>query len=325
MKYVNFGSTGLRVSRICLGAMSFGTSTDRPWAVNEEAAEPMVRAAVEGGVTLFDTADAYNGGASEVITGRLLGKFFRREEVVVATKVFFPTGEGENDRGLSRKHILAAIDASLQRLGMDYVDVYQIHRWDPRTPVGETMEALHDVVRAGKARYLGASSMFAWQFAKAQHTAERHGWARFVSMQNHYNLIYREEEREMIPFCLDQGVAVIPWSPLARGVLAGSRTREGSRRTARSGTDPLVDSLYAEADFDVVDRVVEVAGERGVPPAQVALAWLLHKPGVTAPIVGATRAGHVGDAIAAEQLELSEDEIGRLEAPYRPHPVLGHS
>ncbi|MBO0776658.1 MAG: aldo/keto reductase [Actinobacteria bacterium] len=325
MRYVRFGRTGLRVSRVCLGAMSFGTSSERPWAVGEEAAEPIVRAAAEGGVTFFDTADAYNGGASEVITGRLLGKFFQRDEVVVATKVFFPTGEGENDRGLSRKHILAAIDASLARLGMDYVDIYQIHRWDPHTPIEETMEALNDVVRAGKARYLGASSMYAWQFAKAQHTAERNGWTRFSSMQNHYNLIYREEEREMIPQCLDQGVAVIPWSPLARGLLAGTKTRSGERRTSRSGTDSLVDDLYNQpSDFDVVDRVAAIAGERDVPPAQIALAWLLHRPGVTCPIVGATRPGHVEDAIAAEKLELTEDEMKRLEEPYRPHPVLGH-
>jgi 1-deoxyxylulose-5-phosphate synthase len=325
MKYVNLGGTGLRVSRLCLGMMSFGTSPERPWAVNEETAEPIVRAAVEGGVTFFDTADAYNGGASEVITGRLLGKFFRREEVVVATKVFFPTGPGKNDRGLSRKHIFAAIDASLGRLGMDFVDLYQIHRWDDRTPIEETMAALHDVVRAGKARYIGASSMFAWQFAKAQYTADRHGWTRFVSMQDHYNLVYREEEREMVPQCIDQGVAVLPWSPLARGLLAGSRTRDGERRTGRSDTDSFLDSLYGHpADFDVVDRAAEVAAARGVPPAQVALAWLLHKPGVTAPIVGATRPGHVEDALAAERLELTDQEILRLEEPYVAHPVLGH-
>ena len=266
MKYVNLGGTGLRVSRVCLGMMSFGTSTERPWAVAEDDAEPIVRAAVEGGVTFFDTADAYNGGASEVITGRLLGKLFRRDEVVVATKVFMPTGPGKNDRGLSRKHVLAAIDASLGRLGMDFVDLYQIHRWDYRTPIEETMAALHDVVRAGKARYIGASSMFAWQFAKAQYTADRHGWTRFVSMQDHYNLIYREEEREMIPQCIDQGVAVLPWSPLARGLLAGSRTRAGERRTSRSGTDAFLDSFYGHpADFDVIERAAEVAAARERP------------------------------------------------------------
>jgi len=245
--------------------------------------------------------------------------------VVVATKVFMPMTPGENGGGLSRKHILAAIDASLGRLGMDYVDLYQIHRWDPRTPIEETMSALEDVVRAGKARHIGASSMFAWQFAKAQRVAERNGWSRFVSMQNHYNLVYREEEREMIPQCIDLGVGVIPWSPLARGVLAGNRTREGARHTSRSQNDQFTDHLYAQpTDFDVVERVAEVAAERGVPPAQVALAWLLHKPGVTAPIVGATKAGHLADALAAGQLELSEAEIARLEEPYVPHPVLGH-
>jgi len=324
VKYVNLGSTGLRVSRVCLGMMSFGNDSDRPWVLDEDAAEPIVKAAADGGIMFFDTADAYSGGASEVATGRLLARMFRRDEVVVATKVFMPMGRGENSGGLSRKHVLSGIDASLQRLDMDYVDLYQIHRWDYRTPIEETMEALHDIVRAGKARYIGASSMFAWQFAKAQHAADRHGWTRFVSMQNHYNLIYREEEREMIPQCIDQGVGVIPWSPLARGVLAGSRTREGERRTTRSSTDAFMDVLYNEADFDVVDRVAEVAAGRGVPSAQVALAWLMHRPGVTAPIVGATRLGHVEDALAAEQLELSEDEMRRLEEPYVPHPVLGH-
>jgi 1-deoxyxylulose-5-phosphate synthase len=325
MEYVNLGSTGLRVSRVCLGMMSFGNNSDRPWVLDDDAAEPIVRAAADGGVTFFDTADVYSTGASEVTTGRLLGKMFRRDDVVVATKVFSPMGPGENSKGLSRKHILSGIDASLERLDMDYVDLYQIHRWDYHTPIEETMEALHDVVRAGKARYIGASSMFAWQFAKAQHVADDHGWTRFVSMQNHYNLIYREEEREMIPQCIDQGVGVIPWSPLARGVLAGSRTREGERRTTRSNSDAFQDTLYTAADFDVVDRVGEVAAERGVPAAQVALAWLLHRPGVTAPIVGATRLGHLEDALAAEQLELSEEEMRRLEEPYVPHSVLGHS
>jgi aryl-alcohol dehydrogenase-like predicted oxidoreductase len=325
MEYVNLGSTGLRVSRVCLGMMSFGNNSDRPWVLDDDAAEPIVRAAADGGVTFFDTADVYSAGASEVTTGRLLGKMFRRDDVVVATKVFSPMGPGENSRGLSRKHILSGIDASLDRLDMDYVDLYQIHRWDYHTPIEETMEALHDVVRAGKARYIGASSMFAWQFAKAQRVADDHGSTRFVSMQNHYNLIYREEEREMIPQCIDQGVGVIPWSPLARGVLAGSRTREGERRTTRSNSDAFQDTLYTAADFDVVDRVGEVAAERGVPAAQVALAWLLHRPGVTAPIVGATRLGHLEDALAAEQLDLSDEEVRRLEEPYVPHPVLGHN
>jgi aryl-alcohol dehydrogenase-like predicted oxidoreductase len=325
MQYVNLGSTGLRVSRICLGMMSFGNDSDRAWVLDEEAAKPIVRAAVEGGVTFFDTADTYSAGASEVATGRLLDGLLTRDELVIATKVFMPMTPGENGGGLSRKHILSAIDASLERLGMDYVDLYQIHRWDSRTPIEETMEALHDVVRAGKARYIGASSMFAWQFARAQHVADLRGWTRFVSMQPHYNLIYREEEREMIPQCIEQGVGVIPWSPLARGVLAGNRTREGERRTTRSDSDPFTDYLYSQpTDFDVVERVAEVAAERGVPSAQVALSWLLHKPGVTAPIAGATKLEHLEDALAAEQLTLSEREIERLEEPYRPHPVLGH-
>jgi aryl-alcohol dehydrogenase-like predicted oxidoreductase len=325
MEYVNLGGTGLRVSRVCLGMMSYGSGSDKPWVLDEAAAEPIVRAAVEGGVTFFDTADVYSAGASEIATGRLLGKLFTREEVVVATKVFMPMTPGENGGGLSRKHILAAIDASLERLGMDYVDLYQIHRWDPRTPIEETMEALHEVVRAGKARYIGASSMFVWQFMKAQHVADLRGWTRFVSMQNHYNLVYREEEREMIPLCVEDGVGVIPWSPLARGLLTGTRTREGERLTTRAETDQFADFLYNQpTDFDVVERVAEVARERGVPAAQVALAWLLHKPGVTAPIVGATKPGHLEDALAGEQLSLSEEEIQRLEEPYRPHPVLGH-
>jgi aryl-alcohol dehydrogenase-like predicted oxidoreductase len=324
MKTVNLGASGLRVSRLALGMMSFGADPERPWYLSEEAAAPIVRAAVEGGVTFFDTADMYSKGLSEEITGRLLPRFLSRDEMVVATKVYFPMTPGANGRGLSRKHVLAAIDASLARLGMDYVDLYQIHRWDDHTPIEETMEALHDVVRAGKARYLGASSMYAWQFAKAQHVAQRHGWTRFVSMQSHYNLLYREEEREMIPLCRDQGVGVTCWSPLARGILTGSRTRDGERHTERSRHDPYGDSLYGQpGDFDVVDRLAEVAAGRGVPPAQVALAWLLHRPGVTAPIVGATKLAHLQDALAAERLELSGEEMARLE-PYLPHPVLGH-
>jgi aryl-alcohol dehydrogenase-like predicted oxidoreductase len=325
VKYVNLGTTGLRVSRICLGMMSYGNNSDRPWVLDEDTAEPIVKSAAEGGITFFDTADVYSGGASEVATGRLLPKFFQRDQVVVATKVFSPVGPGQNDRGLSRKHILSGIDASLRRLDMDYVDLYQIHRYDHHTPIEETMEALHDVVRAGKARYIGASSMHAWQFAKAQHAADSRGLTRFVSMQNHYNLIYREEEREMIPQCLDQGVGVIPWSPLARGVLAGNRSRDGERRTTRANSDAFGDSLYqVPQDFDVVDRAAEVAVERGVPAAQVALAWLLHRPGVTAPIIGATKPGHLEDALAGEELSLSAEEMARLEEPYVPHPVLGH-
>src|SRR5215207_1626988 len=317
MDYVNLGRSGLRVSRVCLGMMSYGKHESRPWALDEAEAEPIVRRAVEEGITFFDTADVYNGGQSEIVTGRVLQRLFgMREEYVVATKVHGRTMPGENGRGLSRKHVLASIDASLQRLGLEYVDFYQIHRFDPLTPVEETMEALHDVVKAGKARYIGASSMYAWQFAKAQSVAK----TRFASMQNHYNLVYREEEREMIPQCLDQGVAVLPWSPLARGLLAGTRTREGERLTTRAKTDEFGESLYRpEIDFTVVDRAAEVAAARGVTSAQITLAWLLHKPGVTAPIVGATKVEHLGDAIAAERLSLGASEIARLEEPYVPH------
>src|SRR6201997_1209421 len=281
MQYVNLGATGLQVSRICLGMMSYGKHESRPWTLDESGAEPIVRRAVDGGINFFDTADVYNGGESEVLPGRLLRKLFgMREEYVLATKVNGRTMPGENGAGLSRKHIMASIDASLGRLELDYVDLYQIHRWDPNTPIEETMDALHDVVHAGKARYIGASSMFAWQFAKAQAA----GATRFVSMQNHYNLVYREEEREMIPQCIDQGVAVLPWSPLARGLLAGNRTREGDKLTTRAQTDSFGDSLYIpDVDFAVVDRAAEVASRRGVPTAQVSLAWLLQKPGVTAP------------------------------------------
>jgi len=323
MDYVNLGRTGLRVSRVCLGMMSYGKHESREWALDEQGAEPIVRRAAEGGITFFDTADVYNGGESEVITGRLLRKLFgMREEYVVATKVNGQTMPGENGRGLSRKHILASIDASLKRLELDYVDLYQIHRWDPRTPIDETMDALHEVVKAGKARYLGASSMYAWQFAKAQ----RFAITPFVSMQNHYNLVYREEEREMIPQCIDQGVGVIPWSPLARGLLAGNRTRSGDRLTTRANTDHFGEALYRpEVDFDVVDRLTQVAEARGIPSAQVALAWLLRRPGVTAPIVGATKLDHLEDALAAEQLTLTDEEIAALEEPYVPHAIAGHS
>jgi len=320
MEYVNLGATGLRVSRVCLGMMSFGKHESRKWALDEQAAEPIVKRAVEGGIVFFDTADVYNGGQSEVVTGRLLRKLFgMREEYVVATKVRGKTMPGENGGGLSRKHVLASIDASLQRLGLDYVDLYQIHRWDRATPIEETMEVLHDVVKAGKARYIGASSMHAWQFAKAQHA----GPTRFVAMQNHYNLIYREEEREMIPQCSDQGVGVLPWSPLARGLLARSSTPAGEQ-TTRSTSDAFRDSLYdLELYRPVIDGVTAVAAECGVTQAQVALSWLLHKPGVTAPIVGATKLEHVEDALAAEALALGDEDIRRLEEPYVPHPVSG--
>ena len=319
---LRLGATGLHVSRLALGMMSFGDTSRRQWVLDEAAAEPIVRRAIELGFTFFDTADMYAGGASERVTGRLVRKLITREEAVVATKVFYPTTAGPNGGGLSRKHILAAIDASLARLQTDYVDLYQIHRWDPATPIEETMEALHDVVRSGKARYIGASTMAAWQFAKAQATAQRRGWTRFVSMQNHYNLLYRDEEREMIPLCADQGVAVVPYSPLARGFLTGKRTRDGGGRTARSDADPVQDELYGrDADFDVIERLLEVAAGRGESPARVAMAWLLHKPGVTAPIVGATQIAHVEDAAAAAALELTADEVARLEEPYRPHPA----
>ena len=325
METLRLGASGLKVSRIGLGMMSFGDPESRRWHLGEDVAEPIVRLAVESGVTFFDTADMYSEGMSEEITGRLLARFFpSRDDYVLATKVYYPMGPGANDRGLSRKHVLASIDASLARLGTDHVDLYQIHRWDHETPIEETMGALHDVVRAGKARYIGASSMFAWQFAKAQHVAAANGWPRFVSMQPHYNLLYREEEREMIPFCVDQGLGVIPYSPLARGLLAGSRERGGELRTVRAGSDPPGE-MYTDDDFDVVDALRAVAAERGLAPAQVALAWLLGKPGVTAPIVGATRLAHLEDAIAALKVRLNGDEVARLEAPYRPHPVLGHS
>ena len=319
MRYVNLGNTGLRVSRVALGMMSFGRHESRRWALDEAAAEPIVKQAVDGGVIFFDTADVYNGGQSEVVTGRLLARLFgSREEYVVATKVHGRTMPGENGRGLSRKHILASIDASLQRLGLDYVDLYQIHRWDGLTPIEETMAALHDVVRAGKARYLGASSMYAWQFARAQHVAETHGWTKFVSMQNHLNLVYREEEREMLPLCRAQGVGVIPWSPLARGVLAGRRD------TTRAQSDEYAKRLYNESDSAVVDRVVELASRRGVKPAQIAIAWILSRPGITAPIIGASKESQLEDALGALNIELTAEEVAFVEAPYAPHPVLGH-
>jgi 1-deoxyxylulose-5-phosphate synthase len=321
MEQVRLGATGLHVSRVCLGMMSYGNDSDRPWVLDEAAAEPIVRMAVDGGITFFDTADVYSGGTSEVATGRLLRKLIDRDEVVVATKVHGQMTPGPNGRGLSRKHILAAIDASLARLGMDYVDLYQIHRWDKLTPIEETMEALHDVVRAGKARYIGASSMYAWQFARAQHVAERNGWTKFVSMQNHLNLVYREEEREMLPLCADQGVSALPWSPLARGRL----TRDWGTVTDRSSTDNFGSRLYQEGDRTIVEAVTRIAGDRGVPRAQVALAWLLAQDTVAAPIVGAGKPHHIEDAVAAVELELSEKEIEELEGPYTTRPIVGHS
>jgi 1-deoxyxylulose-5-phosphate synthase len=321
MEYVRLGSTGLKVSRVCLGCMSFGVP-DRgghPWSLDEEAARPIFQRALEAGINFFDTANVYSDGTSEQITGKLLGELANREEVVIATKVRFGMGPGPNRDGLSRKAIMTEIDNSLRRLGTDYVDLYQIHRLDDATPLEETLEALHDVVQAGKARYLGASSMFAWQFAKALFTADAHGWTRFVSMQNHYNLLNREEEREMLPLCVDQGVGVIPWSPLARGRLA----RDWDETTARSERDEFGRTLYVDSDRAIVDRVAEVAAGRGVPRAQVALAWLLAKPAVTAPIVGASRLAHLEDAVAAAELRLSEAELAQLEEPYQPHQVVG--
>ncbi|MFG1797244.1 aldo/keto reductase [Nocardia sp. NPDC049149] len=325
MEYIRLGTSGLTVSRLCLGMMSYGSPASWEWVLDEDAAAPIVRQAVESGVTFFDTADVYSDGVSELVTGRLLAKLFpRRDDYVLATKVYFPMGSGPNDKGLSRKHIMAAIDASLDRLGVDHVDLYQIHRWDYETPIEETMRALNDVVRAGKARYIGASSMFAWQFAKAQQIAETNGWTKFVSMQNHYNLVYREEEREMIPLCHDQGVGVIPWSPLARGLLTGSRHRGGGQSTTRAEFDHIAADMYVDDDFDIVDAVRTVVAARTLPPAQIALSWLLARPSVTAPIIGATKPQHLDDALAALRIQLSDTENATLEAPYRPHAVLGH-
>ncbi len=327
MQYTNLGKTGMKVSRLCLGMMSYGAKSWREWVLDEEQAKPFIRRALDAGINFFDTADVYSLGESEKITGKLL-KFFgvRRENVIVATKVHGQMSEDINAKGLSRKHILDSIDKSLKRLQLDYVDLYQIHRWDPETPIEETMEALNDVVRAGKARYIGASSMYAWQFAKAQHTAEKHGWSRFISMQNHYNLVYREEEREMIPLCLDQGVGLIPWSPLARGFFAKNRNRDGSGDTARAKSDPFAKQLYfREEDFAVADRTNEIAETRGVTGSQIALAWILNKPHIASPIIGATKMDHLEQALAALEIKLSEEEVKSLEELYRPHPVLGHS
>jgi aryl-alcohol dehydrogenase-like predicted oxidoreductase len=326
MEYTRLGNSGLRVSRVCLGMMSYGDPNWREWVLSEEEGRPFVKRALELGINFFDTADVYSLGVSEEVTGRALRDFARRDQVVIATKVHGQMSDDPNDRGLSRKHIVDSIDRSLRRLGTDYVDLYQIHRYDRETPIEETMEALNDVVRSGKARYIGASSMYAWQFSKAQHVAERNGWSRFVSMQDHYNLIYREEEREMIPLCLDMGVGLIPWSPLARGFLAGNRSREDWGETTRAKNDPFAHSMYyTDADFDVVERVIEVAKRLGHKPAQVALAWLLSKPAVSAPIVGATKMQHLEDAAAAVDITLAAEDVTQLEEPYIPHPVLGHS
>lgn len=326
MEYVRFGSTGLKVSRLCLGCMTYGKPEQgrHPWTLDEAASRPFIRRALELGINFFDTANAYSNGSSEEIVGRALREFARRDEVVIATKVFFPVRQGQNNHGLSRKAIFADIDDSLQRLGTDYVDLYQIHRWDYDTPIEETLEALHDLVKAGKTRYIGASSMYAWQFCKALYVSRLNGWSTFASMQNYYNLLYREEEREMLGLCADQGVAVIPWSPQARGRL----TRDWEEETERSRTDDLIKPLYEatrEADRQVVEAVATLARQRGVPRAQIALAWLLHKPVVTAPIIGASKPNHLDDAVAALSLQLSQEEITTLEAPYVAHPVLGFS
>jgi len=326
VEYVRLGLTGLKVSRICLGCMSYGLPGEgNQWVLNEEQSRPYIKRALEAGINFFDTADVYSKGSSEEFLGRALKDFANRDEVVIATKVRQPMGTGPNDYGLSRKHILTSIDASLKRLGTDYVDLYQIHRWDYETPIEETMEALHDIMRAGKVRYIGASAMFAWQFAKAQYTANLRGWTRFVSMQNHYNLIYREDERELLPLCQDQGIGVIPFSPLARGVLARKPTKE-QEETVRYQSDSLAKSRYAQEDnLTTVERVSEVAEARGISMAQAALAWMYSKPIINSPIIGATKPHHLEDAIAALSVQLTSEEITRLEEPYRPHPIIAHS
>jgi aryl-alcohol dehydrogenase-like predicted oxidoreductase len=327
MEYVNLGKSGLKVSRLCLGMMTYGSSKWREWILDEAQALPFVKRALEAGINFFDTADVYSVGASEEVLGNTLRTCgAKRESVVIATKVFNPMSDDVNDRGLSRKHILDSIDHSLQRLKMDYVDLYQIHRWDDTTPIEETMEALNDVVKTGKARYIGASSMFAWQFAKAQHVAEQHSWSRFVSMQNHYNLVYREEEREMIPLCVDQGIGLIPWSPMARGFFGGSRHKQGGGETIRARTDEFAKMLYYRPeDFTVAERAWEVAKAHNVTGSQIALAWNLSKPYITSPIIGASKLEHLNESIAAFEINLAAEEITRLEELYQPHPVLGHS
>jgi aryl-alcohol dehydrogenase (NADP+) len=327
MDYANLGATGLSVSRICLGCMTYGSKAWRDWVLEEDESRPFFERALEAGINFFDTADVYSDGVSEEILGRALRDLVDdREDVVIASKCFMGTNKGARNRwGLSRKNVIASCDASLKRLGVDYIDLYQIHRFDPRTPMEETLEALNDLVRAGKVRYIGASSMYAWQFVRYQALAEQRGWTRFVSMQNHYNLVYREEEREMIPFCIDDGVGLIPWSPLARGFLAGNRHRDGGGETARAKSDDFAQRMYySEADFEVADANARIAERHGVKPAQTALAWMLGKPGITAPIVGASRMSHLEDALGALEIELTDEDVEALEAPYRPHPVLGH-
>ena len=326
MDYVNLGNSGIKVSRICLGMMTYGSPKWRDWVLDAQQSEPFIRRAVELGINFFDTADMYSQGVSEELTWKMLSKFARREVVVIATKVFFPTGEGPNQQGLSRVHIMESIDASLKRLGTEYIDLYQIHRWDYSTPIEETLETLHELIKVGKVRYIGASSMHAWQFAKALYLADRHGWTRFVSMQNHYNLVYREEEREMIPLCREEGIGLIPWSPLARGFLAGNRSIDDPGITTRARSDIFAHQMYyQEEDFTIVDRVKKLAERLDATPAQIALAWLLHKDGITAPIIGASKMHHLEEAVEALDIRLSNEDILDLEEPYEPHQVLGHS
>ncbi len=325
MEYVNLGKSGLKVSRICLGTMTFGSRQWNEWVLPEQESRPLIRRALELGINFFDTADVYSQGVSEEILGRALQDFAQRGQVVIATKVNGPMGTGPNDRGLSKKHILDAVEASLRRLNTDYIDLYQIHRWDYETPIEETLAALHDLVRSGKVRYLGASSMFAWEFAKSLYLADQNSWTRFISMQNHYNLVYREEEREMIPLCLAEGIGILTWSPLAKGFLAGNRSRKGWGQTLRAKTDDYAHRLYySESDFKVAERVVQIAGERSLAPAQIALAWLLNQPGVSAPVVGVTHMEHIEQAVASLAIRLGENERLRLEELYQPHVVLGH-
>lgn len=326
MEYVNLGRSGLKVSRICLGTMTYGTPQWREWVLDEAASRPFIQRALELGINFFDTANMYSLGVSEEVVGRALRDFARRDEVVIATKVYFPMGDKPNQRGLSRKHVRDSVEASLRRLGTDYIDLYQIHRWDDETPIEETLETLHTLVQAGKVRYIGASSMFAWQFAKALYTADLHGWTRFVSMQNHYNLIYREEEREMLPLCRSESIGVLPWSPLARGKLAGRRKLGAEGETVRARTDVFAQSFYdrmQENDAAIIDRVEELAQRHGVPMARIGLAWLLHQPEVTAPIVGASKMHHLEDAVAALDVKLSEEDLAYLQEPYQPHPIAG--
>ena len=326
MEYQKLGRSGLMVSRICLGTMTYGSSKWRDWVLDEDESRPFIRRALELGINFFDTADAYSLGVSEEILGRALKDFTRRDEVVIASKVFFPMGAKPNQGGLSRVHILNAIDDSLRRLDTDYIDLYQIHRWDPETPIEETLETMHDVVKSGKVRYIGASSMYAWQFSKSLYLADINGWTRFIAMQNHYNLVYREEEREMLPLCRSEGIGVIPWSPLARGFLSGNRSSQDWGETSRAKSDGFAHEMYyQESDFNVVERVVEIAEQKGVTPSQIALAWLLHQPGVTAPIIGASRMTHLEQDVAAIEIDLSVGELDRLGEPYQPHPILGHN